>query len=460
MWRSRRTFSVSLIVSLLLLASCGREPRPTPTPTNGPGQPAPLAAQTGSAIRALGTIQPAQALQLSFGAGAPIRSVRVRLGTRVTAGQPLAELDTAQWALELENARQDVAYAQAALASLTRGADPALVERAEAEHARQVAEAEIALRVAGQKLAQAQCPDPASDVLVAQAEASQAKLELEQARAGSPAATLAVARVNLARAVDVLSNAQDEYRKALDRPWEPQQIRDGLAKAIQSAEWDVEAAQAQLEDAERAETVHRSKIEALQVGSDIAEVHVAQALDTQAAYSVTLELLAADVALAELRLNSLKAWQNPLLDPPGADRVAQATARLRQAEIAVEQLQRQMDRATLRAPFDGAVSAVYAHPGEWSSPGAPVVEIVDMGHWYVETRNVGELSIGRVREGQRAVVQVLAFDKAEVEGTVAAISPVAVVQQGDTTYTLIIDLESTALDLRPGMNAQVEIQVE
>jgi hypothetical protein len=35
-----------------------------------------------------------------------------------------------------------------------------------------------------------------------------------------------------------------------------------------------------------------------------------------------------------------------------------------------------------------------------------------------------------------------------------------VVQQGDTTYTLLIDLEPTQLNLRPGMNAEVEILTE
>jgi hypothetical protein len=43
---------------------------------------------------------------------------------------------------------------------------------------------------------------------------------------------------------------------------------------------------------------------------------------------------------------------------------------------------------------------------------------------------------------------------------VVTISPVAVVQQGDTTYTLMIDLEPTDLNLRPGMNVRVEIVTE
>ena len=88
------------------------------------------------------------------------------------------------------------------------------------------------------------------------------------------------------------------------------------------------------------------------------------------------------------------------------------------------------------------------------------MEIIDTTHWYVETRNVSELTIGQVRAGQEAQVQVLALRGETLHGRVATISPVAVVQQGDTTYTLMIELEPTDLNLRPGMNAQVEILLE
>jgi HlyD family secretion protein len=88
----------------------------------------------------------------------------------------------------------------------------------------------------------------------------------------------------------------------------------------------------------------------------------------------------------------------------------------------------------------------------------PVVEILDTGRWIVETRNVSELAIGQVRVGQEASVQVIPFGDERLRGQVEAISPVAVVQQGDTTYTLMIALDPTELSLRPGMNAQVEIR--
>jgi len=54
----------------------------------------------------------------------------------------------------------------------------------------------------------------------------------------------------------------------------------------------------------------------------------------------------------------------------------------------------------------------------------------------------------------------MAFDGKELRGQVESISPVAVVQQGDTTYTLIIALEATDLALWPGMNAKVVLDTE
>ena len=130
---------------------------------------------------------------------------------------------------------------------------------------------------------------------------------------------------------------------------------------------------------------------------------------------------------------------------------------MRQAELAVGELQRQIQEVELCAPFDGVVSATYVSPGEWADPGVPIVELLDTTLWQVETRNIGELNIGRVRVGQKATVRVIAFRDQELSGRVAAISPTAIVQQGDTTYTVYVELEPTNLNLRPGMNVEVQI---
>lgn len=137
-----------------------------------------------------------------------------------------------------------------------------------------------------------------------------------------------------------------------------------------------------------------------------------------------------------------------------------AEVQLRQAQIAVEQLAVRATNSALVAPFDGVVAMIQRNPGEWADAGQPVLTLLDTRSWLVETKNVSELTIGRVRLGQRAQVQVIPFPDQPLTGVVATIAPIAVVQQGDTTYTLLIQLAETDLALLPGMNATVSIQTE
>ncbi len=62
--------------------------------------------------------------------------------------------------------------------------------------------------------------------------------------------------------------------------------------------------------------------------------------------------------------------------------------------------------------------------------------------------------------GQELRARINAFLDETLAGHAIAVFPDAAVQQGDTTYKLVIGLESMELNLRPGMTARVEIIVE
>jgi HlyD family secretion protein len=278
----------------------------------------------------------------------------------------------------------------------------------------------------------------------------QAQLERDAiaGNTGAPAYQKELAKAEVGAAEFLARIAQLEYELA---------GKGATSEDIRVAQAAVQQAEAQRDRALGAQKVQAIGQEMLRAQIGQAEEQLAQAIATQEAYTITLDILAAGVEAARLELEALRAWENPYLDPAPPEDIAQARARLRQAELSVAQLELQLRGAELRAPFDGVISVVHLHPGEWGTPGVAVVEIIDTTRWYVETRNVSELTIGQVTAGQEAQVQVLALRGETLCGRVATISPVAVVQQGDTTYTLMIELEPTDLNLRPGMNAQVEI---
>jgi HlyD family secretion protein len=254
---------------------------------------------------------------------------------------------------------------------------------------------------------------------------------------------LIAARAVVDKAEAALQRAQAAYDVVA---WRPNLGASLEAAALHEATVDYEAAKAQYERLKRLPTEADLQQARAQVARAKTQLELVQAGPSEEEVSVS----AGAVAVAQAQLVLAKAG-------PRVEDVAVVEAQFQQARTALERAKQDLLQGQLLAPFDGTVSAVPLHPGEWAGPGVPVAELLDTRRWRVETRNVGELNIGRVRTGQPAVVRVMAYRDRELGGQVVAISPLGVVQQGDTTYTVFIELEPTDLNLRSGMNAEVEI---
>lgn len=311
--------------------------------------------------------------------------------------------------------------------SVRAGQVLAALDAAELERA--VEQAELDLTSAQARLAQLQTratPIP-EQVVAATAAITSAQAALTQARAqaGQRNNQDIVDQAALREAERALADAQSAYDKVRNDPrtrdWTPSSPA-GRALTEAQDRYDVTLAQYNLHAADRRYAVGMA--------------------DAQA-------------QLAQARLALYQA-QHPVT--PGEMNLAQLEAQ--RAGQALQAAQANLARAALLAPFDGIISTVQVSVGEWATPGAAAVELLDVSRWRVETKNVGELQIARIRVGQAVAVHVNAFRDKTLRGRVATISPVAVVQQGDTTYTLTIELEPTDLNLRPGMTAQVDIEAE
>jgi len=110
----------------------------------------------------------------------------------------------------------------------------------------------------------------------------------------------------------------------------------------------------------------------------------------------------------------------------------------------------------LTAPFAGTVTGLLANTGDTLVPGAGVAMVADLSRLHVQTNDVDEFLIGRVKVGQTDVLQVEALDRRELSGRVqtVALQP-QTTPAGDLQYPVTIDLGGTPPELWPGMSVRV-----
>jgi len=441
---------VSILVLTLLLAGCAGKNEPTATPV--------AKNKLAQVVSVTGEVVPAAWATLSSKSGGPLLELLIEPGDRVTTGDLLARLDTTDLELALQVAQQNVAVQQALLDQLLNGASEAVIARADRDNAYQLVQAKIALQLQQQQLEQARQQDFDNDITIAQANVGQLEAQIAQAAATNPAPEVKIAQVELERAQIALDETQEEYNKALDRPWEDQTIRDSWAKQLKQVKLNVESAQAQLDRALNAQRAYALGQDALSAQLEAAQAMLAKNEHAKETYPLTLGIMETEIASTQAQIVYLESWDDPYRDPPSADEVARAEALLRQAELAVAQVAQQISDAELRAPFAGTVGAVYIRAGEMVSPGQPLVTLGDLATLRVETTDLDEIDIANVELDQRVTLTFDAFPDQLFAGRVTRISPRTESGTGGVHYTVVIELDALDDGVMWGMTAFVDIE--
>lgn len=123
-------------------------------------------------------------------------------------------------------------------------------------------------------------------------------------------------------------------------------------------------------------------------------------------------------------------------------------ANLVSLESQVEQVQTNIERATIKAPFSGIVSARMVEPGQVVSSGTALFSIVDLSRVTVDAL-VPLSGAALVQTGQTASLSVQGLDDLDLEATVDRISPIAV--EGTRSFTAYLTLDNPEGRLRGGM---------
>ncbi len=370
MMKTKQTVIV-LIGLMMILGACQQTPEqvlvePTATVDAEPDATATPRTPVGVTVVADGKLVAARpALPLGFAVGGELAELLVAVGDRVSAGDVVARLDTTPLEAALELAQINV-------------------EKAERDLAQQQASAEIDLQIAQSQVTETSASVP----------------------------SLTAAQVRLDQAILAEQRAQEEYNKALDRPWEPPEVAESYKRGLESA------------TAER----------------EIAQAEVDQLLNQQWAASQQVVAAEARAEQADQTVENLALGIDPAL------------------QWEVEKAQRELSEAELIAPWDGQVLTVDAAEGATVGSGSAVVTLLDTASLEFHTTNLSERDFAQIEPGQRARVVLKAYPDEPIMATVLRIGLEADGEVGDAaTFPVVLALDATELDVRPGMTGRVEL---
>jgi HlyD family secretion protein len=149
--------------------------------------------------------------------------------------------------------------------------------------------------------------------------------------------------------------------------------------------------------------------------------------------------------------------------------VRSAEAQIKSSEASLVQAKAQLNNqrvnlgyTTIVAPIDGIVISRNVDQGQTvqSSMNAPTLYVIaaDLTKMQV-LANIDEADVGRMRPGQRVTFRVDAFPTDTFVGSVAQVRLQPAVVQNVVTYSTVISVPNPELKLKPGMTANVNIEI-
>ena len=489
------------------------------TPTTAPTTATVSQGNLTLSVSGNGSAAAARTVDLPFQQAGQVTSVEVKVGDQVKAGQTLAQLDTADLQLQLQQAQATLKAAQAKLdqakggtalpQDLTSAQASVQSAKAQLEKTRtgtatkaDIQSAQAALDAAQAKLNALKNPAPA-DLSAAQTTLAQEQTNLQTTRDSlSQAKTTAYNQMQ--QAVNTLTQAQSKYATAKTNwdyvqatgndPIQPtrtgtngksvansltdgqrQQYYDAFVQAeaaLHNAEQGVTQAQVNYDAARQKETaeVPLAEQQVANAQSQLDQLHnpsasdlvQAQAAVTQAQANLTKLRqggTAADITQAQAQVTQAQANLDKLTAPSSAPDIAAAEASVTQAQAQVATAQRSLDQATLKAPFDGVVSAVAVQPGGIAGTSTAAVTLVDRSKLHIDI-NLSEIDAAKVQVGQPVKLTFDALPNVTLTGTVATIAPAATVSQNVVTYPVQVEFDPGNTPVKVGMSTSADIQVQ
>jgi RND family efflux transporter MFP subunit len=184
-----------------------------------------------------------------------------------------------------------------------------------------------------------------------------------------------------------------------------------------------------------------------------------QSLSVSRAASITeIEDAKEQAEATRFALQARRALLKRIKDGPRLELIAQAQARVDLQAERVKQLEDQIDKLAIKAPFDGYIAAESTEVGAWIRQGDPIVQVVQLDKVEIQVPVTAEHAVS-LRIGDKIRVEFPELPDELLIGTIDRIVPVADPQT--RTYPVYVQMSNRLQDDRPllmsGMLARADL---
>ena len=423
--------------------------------------------QISETVRGVGRVTSVNEMNLFFRAAGRIRTLNVEAGQPIKKGDVIAELEIGQLGVQVEIARTNLQIAELRSAQAAEMSGDSTIRiaaanlaRAQAEHARAIAELEGRQAVTG------------ADAGTWDAAAASARARLQAVNAGAPPAEVATADQVVTTAAAAITRAEAELAKA-EAGYTPEQVSaaehaveaarntvyaaqierdaargrgDGAGTAAGDARIstaqagldaassrlatmrqggrpeDVEVARKALESARAIHTAAVARLNAVKAGPSAADVAVARSAVAEAQAraeaarssaaglpsSVQAARAAVDAAAASVEVAKATYEQRVHEVKAAGGKAVEAAVAEKQLDIArlnLKALEQQVEDARLRAPIDGVIGQLLVKAGEQVQAYGVVGAVADPAKLRI-TVDVPAADLAKVALGQEARISI------------------------------------------------------
>jgi HlyD family secretion protein len=403
-------------------------------------------------VSVTGNTTPIESLDLGFQNGGVIASVNKAVGSQVSAGDVLESLNTSDLQAQLAQAQANVAAAQAQLQSLQDGAQPADIQNSEAALA------------GGQQTLANMYGSAANTLNDSYAKANDAvRNQLSPfftgAETKNPQLTFSV---NDSQA---LNNAQAGRLQASTElnVWQSELAGITISSPTSTLDTALQNAVTHLSVIkEFLESVSEALLQQASLSSSASVTYnndLTAANNEVTTATTNINTVVQNIASQNITIQQLQAQLALKLAGSTPQQIANQEAQVQAAQANAQNVQVQINEATLTSPIDGVVTVQNAKVGQVATPGETMTSLISNDDFEVDAE-VPETDIGKVDIGQTANMTIDAFPGETFTGKVFYIDPAQTDISGVVNYLVKVSFSKPDPRIKSGLTVNLDIQTQ